>query len=33
VHGFTSAGDVRSGGLLAVSVACLLAVACAVGYR
>jgi sulfoxide reductase heme-binding subunit YedZ len=33
VHGFTSAGDVRSGGFLAVSVACVLAGACAVGYR
>jgi sulfoxide reductase heme-binding subunit YedZ len=32
VHGFTSADDMRSGGLLVVSAGCVLAVACAIGY-
>jgi sulfoxide reductase heme-binding subunit YedZ len=33
LHGFTSATDLRSGALLAVAVVCLLAVACAIGFR
>jgi len=33
LHGFTSATDLRSGALLAVTVLCLLAVAAAIGFR